>query len=46
MVAQVARQIDAEVVQRQIGDRDAAAAQVFQIDNGLLQLLELPAAVF
>ena len=40
-----AREVDAEIVQRQVGDGDAAA-QVFQVDDGVLELEELLAAVF
>src|SRR5208282_6213749 len=44
VVPQKARQVDAEVVEREIGDRDAAA-KVFQVDDCILHLLELLAAV-
>ena len=39
------RQVDAEVVQREVGDGDAAA-EVFEVDDGVLELEELLAAVF
>ena len=39
------RKVDAEVVQRQVGDGDAAA-QVFEVDHGVLKLEQLLAPVF
>ena len=45
VVAQVSRQVDAEVVQRQISDGNATG-QVFQVDHRVLQLLQLRTAIF
>ena len=45
VLLQEARKVDAEVVQREVGDGDAAA-QVFEVDDGILELEELLAAVF
>jgi hypothetical protein len=42
---EVAREVDAEVVQGEVGDGDAAA-EVFEVDDGVLELEELLAAVF
>ena len=39
------RQVDAEVSQREIGDGNTAT-QVFEINNGILKLEELLAAIF
>ena len=39
------REVDAEVVQGEVGDGDAAA-EVFEVDDGVLELEELLAAVF
>ena len=44
MRLEVLRQIDAEVGERQVGNRDAGG-EVFQIDHGVLEFHELLAAV-
>ena len=40
-----AREVDAEIVEGEVGDGDAAA-EVFQVDDGVLELEKLLAAVF
>ena len=40
-----AREIDAEIIEREVGDGDAAA-QVFQVDDSVLEFEKLLAAVF
>ena len=45
MLLEEAGKVDAEVVERQIGDGDAAA-EVFEVDNGILKLEKLLAAIF
>ena len=45
MFLQETRQVDAEVSEREVGD-GYAAAEVFKVDDGILELEELLAAVF
>ena len=39
------REVDAEIIQREVRDRDAAA-EVFEVDDSVLKLEELLAAIF
>jgi hypothetical protein len=45
MRLEILGEVDAEVGQREVGDGDAAG-EVFEVDDGVLQLEELLAAVF
>ena len=45
MLPQIARQVDAEIVERQVGD-GYAARKVFKVDYGLLEFEKLLASVF